>query len=51
MIVATTNDALAAVGARRREAGKHVLVEKPGARRVAELAPVRDAARDAGRRP
>ena len=34
VIVATTNDALAPVTLRRRRAGKHVLVEKPAARRA-----------------
>jgi predicted dehydrogenase len=37
VIVATTNDALTAVSTAAVEAGKHVLVEKPAARSVAEL--------------
>ena len=48
VIVATIHDALAEIALAAVRAGKHVLVEKPGARRVAELAPVRDVARDAG---
>ena len=37
VIVATTNDALAPIAIAAVEAGKHVLVEKPAARTVAEL--------------
>ncbi|MBI1859341.1 MAG: Gfo/Idh/MocA family oxidoreductase [Deltaproteobacteria bacterium] len=37
VIVATSNDALCEVACGALEAGKHVLVEKPGARSVAEL--------------
>ena len=48
VIVATSNDALASVSAAALEAGKHVLVEKPAARTVAELD--RMAARGARRR-
>lgn len=48
VIVATTNDALAAVTLAAVEAGKHVLVEKPAARSVAELDPVIAAARRSG---
>ena len=40
VIVATTNDALAEVTRYAVEHGKHVLVEKPAARSVAELEPV-----------
>jgi predicted dehydrogenase len=47
VIVATTNDHLAAVTRQALEAGRHVLVEKPAARSAAELEPV---ARLAGRR-
>jgi predicted dehydrogenase len=48
VIVATTHDSLAPLAARAARAGKHVLVEKPGARRAEELDPVADAARTAG---
>jgi predicted dehydrogenase len=48
VVVATTNDALASVTLAAVERGKHVLVEKPAARRAAELAPVAAAARAAG---
>jgi predicted dehydrogenase len=37
VIVATTNDQLASVARRAIDAGKHVLLEKPGARSFAEL--------------
>lgn len=37
VIVATTNDALTPISVAAVEAGKHVLVEKPGARSVQEL--------------
>ncbi len=37
VIVATTNDALASISLVAVNAGKHVLVEKPGARTVSEL--------------
>jgi len=40
VVVATTNDALAAVTQEALNAGKHVLVEKPAARHVAELEPL-----------
>jgi predicted dehydrogenase len=40
VVVATTNDALAAVALHAIKAGKHVLVEKPGARSAAELVPL-----------
>lgn len=48
VIVATTNDALAQVTLGAVEAGKHVLVEKPAARRSAELEPIAVAAARAG---
>jgi predicted dehydrogenase len=48
VIVATTNDALAAVTLAAVRRGKHVLVEKPAARNAAELEPVVEAARAAG---
>jgi predicted dehydrogenase len=48
VIVATTNDALAAVTLAAVQHGKHVLVEKPAARFAAELRPVAAAARQAG---
>jgi predicted dehydrogenase len=48
VIVATTHDVLAPLAARAAGAGKHVLLEKPGARCSAELDPVADAARSTG---
>jgi predicted dehydrogenase len=48
VMVATTHDALAPLAARAARAGKHVLVEKPGARCAAELDTVADAALSAG---
>jgi predicted dehydrogenase len=48
VIVATTHDVLADLAARAATAGKHVLVEKPGARCAAELDPVAIAARSTG---
>ena len=45
VIVATTNDVLADVTRFALDAGKHVLVEKPAARTVAELDPLIEAAR------
>jgi predicted dehydrogenase len=48
VVVATPHDALARLAARMAEAGKHVLVEKPGARYAHELAPVESAARARG---
>lgn len=50
VIVATTNDALADIAVDALECGRHVLVEKPAARSVAELDRVIDAARRTGRR-
>jgi predicted dehydrogenase len=49
VVVATTNDALAAVTLAALEAGKHVLVEKPGARRVEEVDRLIAAERASGR--
>lgn len=43
VIVATPHDILAPVALAATQAGKHVLIEKPGARCAAELDPVRDA--------
>jgi predicted dehydrogenase len=48
VIVATTNDALAPASLAAVSAGKHVLVEKPAARRASELDPVQEAARRNG---
>ena len=47
--VATTNEMLAEIAHAALEAGKHVMVEKPAARSVAEIDPVIAAARRAGR--
>ena len=44
VIVATTNDALAEIALAALDAGKHVLVEKPAARTVAEVDPLMAAA-------
>ena len=49
VVVATTNDVLAEISIAALEAGKHVLVEKPAARSVAEIDRVAGAARRAGR--
>jgi predicted dehydrogenase len=49
VVVATTNDALAAVTLAALEAGKHVLVEKPAARRVEEIDRLMAAERSSGR--
>ena len=49
VVVATTNDVLAEISRAAVEAGKHVLVEKPAARNVAELDPVIAAAQQAHR--
>lgn len=48
VIVATTNNLLADIAVAAIEAGKHVLVEKPAARNVAELDRVIDAQRRKG---
>src|ERR1700721_157623 len=45
VIVATTHDMLAPIAAEAARAGKHVLIEKPGARRACELDAVAEAAR------
>jgi predicted dehydrogenase len=47
VIVATTNNALASITHAAVRAGKHVLVEKPAARSVAELSPILAEARKA----
>ena len=49
VIVATTNDRLAEISRAAVEAGKHVLVEKPAARSVAEIDAVIEAANRARR--
>ena len=48
VLVATTHDMLAPIACKAAAAGKHVLIEKPGARRAAELDPVRAAAQRSG---
>ncbi len=48
VFIATTHDVLARYTVAAIEAGKHVLVEKPGARNAAELRPVILAAREKG---
>ena len=48
VVVATTNDSLASLTLAAVEHGKHVIVEKPAARRAAELAPVMAASRARG---
>jgi predicted dehydrogenase len=48
VVVATTHDWLAPVTLAAVEAGKHVLVEKPAARRASELEAVAEAARARG---
>ncbi len=48
VVVATTNDALARISATAAEAGKNVLVEKPGGRSVGEIDGVIDAAKRGG---
>jgi predicted dehydrogenase len=47
VVVATPHDALAPVATAAARSGKHVLVEKPGARRVAELEELAVSAADA----
>jgi predicted dehydrogenase len=48
VVIATPHDTLAEVALAAVEAGRHVLIEKPGARRAAELRPVLAAARRRG---
>jgi predicted dehydrogenase len=48
VVVATLHDSLAEIARAAVEAGKHVLVEKPAARRAAELIPLMEAARRRG---
>ncbi len=48
VVVATTHDLLAPIAAEAAAQGKHVLIEKPGARRAAELECVAAAARATG---
>jgi predicted dehydrogenase len=50
VVVATTNDSLTPIAIAAVEAGKHVLVEKPAARTVAEIDPLIDAAKRYDRR-
>jgi predicted dehydrogenase len=49
VIVATTNDRLADISRSAVESGKHVLVEKPAARTIAEIDSVMEAAARCGR--
>lgn len=48
VLVATTHDMLAPIAASAAQAGKHVFIEKPGARRACELDAVVQAARGSG---
>ena len=48
ILVATSHDCLAPIALAAVEAKKHVLVEKPAARSLEELLPLRDAARRSG---
>lgn len=48
VFIATTHDQLAPIAAEAAAAGKHVLIEKPGARSAAELDPVAIAATTTG---
>lgn len=48
VLVATTHDTLAPIACRAASLGRHVLIEKPGARRASELEPVAEAARRTG---
>ncbi len=48
VIVATLHATLAEIGLAAAQAGKHMLVEKPGARKADELSPIIDAAKKSG---
>ncbi|MDR1943507.1 MAG: Gfo/Idh/MocA family oxidoreductase [Synergistaceae bacterium] len=48
IIVATAHDLLAEIAREAAAAGKHVLIEKPGARNAGELAPVADVSEKKG---
>ena len=48
VMVSTTHDLLAPIATEAAKAGKHVLLEKPGARSSGELAPIANAARRQG---
>lgn len=48
VVVATTHDQLAPIAARAAEAGRHVIVEKPAARRAVDLEPLEAAVRKTG---
>ena len=48
VLICTTHEALANIALAAISAGKHVLLEKPAARRAAELAPLSEAAQRAG---
>jgi predicted dehydrogenase len=48
VIVATAHNMLAPIAEQAARSGKHVLIEKPGARRAGDLDAVADAARDSG---
>ena len=49
IVIATTHNCLAPLAVKALQAGKHVLVEKPGAISISEIDRVRDTARDHGR--
>ncbi|HEX4512003.1 MAG TPA: Gfo/Idh/MocA family oxidoreductase, partial [Polyangiaceae bacterium] len=49
VVVATTNDQLTPLSLRAVDAGKHVVVEKPGARNAKELRPLAERAKAKGR--
>jgi len=50
VIVATSNNWLTPIGLYALEHGKHVLIEKPGARSAEEIKPFLDAARESGKK-